>query len=174
MRDGAERRTRIEEVLKRAVEPVSATALAREFGVSRQVIVQDVALLRATNRNILSTNKGYVLLDKQQHAKCRRILPVKHTDEQMREELYCIVDAGAKVLDVIIEHGVYGQISADLMIFSRRDVDEFIRKIFADTTKPLKELTGDEHFHTIEAEEEAVLDEVEAVLRKKGYLLDFS
>lgn len=158
----------------REENPVSATALAKEFGVSRQVIVQDVALLRATNRNILSTNKGYVLLDKQQHAKCRRILAVKHTDEQMLEELYCIVDAGAKVLDVMIEHGVYGQLSADLMIFSRRDVDEFIRKIFVDTTKPLKELTGDEHFHTIEAENEEILDEVEMILRKKGYILDFS
>lgn len=172
MRDGAGRRKKIEEILAKEDNPISATALAKEFGVSRQVIVQDIALLRATNRDILSTNKGYVLLGKQQHAKYRRILPVKHTDEQMREELYCIVDAGAKVLDVIIEHGVYGQISADLMIFSRRDVDEFIRKIFVDTTKPLKELTGDEHFHTIEAESEEVLDEVEAVLRKKGYLLE--
>lgn len=174
MRDGTERRKKIEEVLRKACEPVSASALAREFGVSRQVIVQDVALLRATNRNILSTNKGYVLLEKQQHAKCRRVFCVKHSDEQMQEELYSIVDAGARVLDVMIEHGVYGQLSADLMIFSRRDVDEFIKKISADSTKPLKELTGDEHFHTVEADEEEILDEVEASLRKKGYLLDFS
>lgn len=173
MIEGTERRKRIEEILAVEAEPVSASAFAKKFGVSRQVIVQDIALLRATNRNILSTNKGYVIYEKQRHAEYRRILSVKHTDEQMKEELYTIVDAGAKVLDVIIEHGVYGQISADLMIFSRRDVDEFIRKIFADTTKPLKELTGDAHYHTIEAENEEILDEVEKVLREKGYLLDF-
>ena len=46
---------------------------------------------------------------------CKRVVAVKHTDEQMRDELYCIVDAGAKVLDVIVEHELYGQISVDLL-----------------------------------------------------------
>lgn len=172
--DGAERRKRISEMLVAGAEPVSASAFAKEFGVSRQVIVQDIALLRATNKNILSTNKGYILFDAGKKTACKRIVPVKHTDEQMRDELYAIVDAGAKVLDVVVEHDVYGQIAADLMIHSRRDVDEFIRKIFGNTAKPLKELTGDEHYHTIEAENEAILDEVERVLKEKGYLLDFS
>ena len=96
---------------------------------------------------------------------------MKHTDEEMREELYCIVDAGAKVLDVIIEHDVYGQISADLFINSRRDVDEFMEKIFGNKVKPLKELTGDVHFHTVEASDEETLDLVESKLTEKGYLI---
>lgn len=170
--DGIERRQKINEILAAEAEPVSASALAKKFGVSRQVIVQDIALLRATNKNILSTNKGYILFGADKKKTCKRIMPVKHTDAQMRDELYTIVDAGAKVRDVVVEHDVYGQIAVDLMINSRRDVDEFIYRIFSNTAKPLKELTGDEHYHTIEAENEEILDEAEKRLKEKGYLLD--
>lgn len=170
--DGEERRSRIVELLNTESEPLSGTVLARRLGVSRQVIVQDIALLRATNKNILSTNKGYIIYGKQDgNLKCKRVIAVKHTDEEMREELYRIVDAGAKVLDVIIEHDVYGQISADLFINSRRDVDEFMDRILGNTVRPLKKLTGDIHFHTIEAESEEILDLVEERLREKQYLI---
>ncbi|MDO4313577.1 MAG: transcription repressor NadR [Eubacteriales bacterium] len=170
--DGEQRRTLIVELLNTETEPLSGTALARRLGVSRQVIVQDIALLRATNKNILSTNKGYIIYGKQDgNLTCKRVFAVKHTDEEMREELYCIVDAGAKVLDVIIEHDVYGQIAVDLFINSRRDVDEFMDRILGDQVKPLKELTGDVHFHTVEAEREEILDLVEAKLKEKQYLI---
>ncbi len=96
---------------------------------------------------------------------------MKHTDEQMRDELYCIVDAGAKVLDVIVEHELYGQISVDLFINSRRDVDEFVEKLLSNTARPLKELTGDIHFHTIEAESDRILDLVEEGLKEKQFLI---
>lgn len=154
--------------------PLSGAQLARIFSVSRQVIVQDIALLRATDKNILSTNKGYILYGSCTKTVSRRIISVRHTDEQMQDELYTIVDAGARILDVIVSHEVYGQIAVDLLISSRRDVDEFIRRIFADQAKPLKELTGDFHYHTIEAEQEASLDEATELLKTKGYLLDFS
>ena len=150
--DGEQRRKEIIKLLETGIEPVSGASLAKRFGVSRQVIVQDIALLRATDKNILSTNKGYLIYGQQHKSKCKRIVAVKHTDAQMRDELYALVDAGARVLDVVVEHDVYGQIAADLMIASRRDVDEFIAKIFANKAKPLKELTHDAHFHTLEAE----------------------
>lgn len=170
--DGEQRRKKIVELLYTENEPLSGTALAKRLGVSRQVIVQDIALLRATNKNILSTNKGYIIYGKQDgNLKCKRVFAVKHTNEEMREELYQIVDAGAKVLDVIIEHDVYGQIAADLFINSRRDVDEFMDRILGNTVKPLKELTGDIHFHTVEAESEEILDLVESRLRDKQYLI---
>lgn len=170
--DGEQRRALIVELLHTEKEPLSGTVLARRLGVSRQVIVQDIALLRATNKNILSTNKGYIIYGRQDgNLSHKRVLAVKHTNEEMREELYCIVDAGAKVLDVIIEHDVYGQISADLFINSRRDVDEFMDRILGNTVKPLKELTGDVHFHTIEAESEEILNLVEAKLKDKQYLI---
>lgn len=170
--DGEKRRELIVELLNTETYPLSGMALAKRLGVSRQVIVQDIALLRATDKNILSTNKGYVLYGKQDGGcACKRVFAVRHTDEEMREELYCIVDAGAKVLDVIIEHEVYGQIAADLFINSRRDVDEFMDRILCNTVKPLKELTRDVHFHTVEAEKEEILDLVEARLREKEYLI---
>ena len=128
--DGDKRRKEIMELLNTEKDPLSGTSLAKRLGVSRQVIVQDIALLRATNKNILSTNRGYILYGKQEDKMtCKRVVAVKHTDEQMRDELYCIVDAGAKVLDVIVEHELYGQISVDLFINSRRDVDEFMEKL---------------------------------------------
>lgn len=170
--DGDKRRQLIIELLNTGCEPLSGTALARKMGVSRQVIVQDIALLRATNKNILSTNKGYLIYGKQEgNLTHKRVLAVKHTDGQMKEELYSIVDAGAKVLDVIIEHEVYGQLSADLLIGSRKDVDEFMDKISGNTAKPLKELTGDVHYHTIEAEKEEILDEAQRQLKDKQYLI---
>lgn len=173
MMDGAQRRDCILKKLQSGREPVSGTALAKEFDVSRQVIVQDIALLRATNKNILSTNKGYILYGESSRTTCKQIIAVKHSNEQMKDELYSIVDAGARVLDVIVEHEVYGQIAADLMITSRKDVDEFMGRIFNVKAKPLKELTRDEHYHTIEADTEEVLDAAVKGLKEKGYLLDF-
>jgi len=171
MTDGATRRTELMKILKQESRPLSGAELSRQFGVSRQVIVQDIALLRATNRNILSTNKGYVLFDPDRGQKlCHRSFAVQHTDEQIREELYVIVDHGGHVCDVVVEHEIYGQLSADLILKNRRDVDEFIRKMGQTSDQPLKILTGDSHFHTVEAESEEILDEIEAQLHKKGFL----
>ena len=87
--DGDKRRKEIMELLNTEKDPLSGTSLAKRLGVSRQVIVQDIALLRATNRNILSTNRGYILYGKQENKmNCKRVVAVKHTDEQMRDELY--------------------------------------------------------------------------------------
>ncbi|WP_296117823.1 transcription repressor NadR [uncultured Eubacterium sp.] len=171
MTDGATRRTELMKILKQESRPLSGAELSRQFGVSRQVIVQDIALLRATNRNILSTNKGYVLFDPDRGQKlCHRSFAVQHTDEQIREELYVIVDRGGRVCDVVVEHEIYGQLSADLILKNRMDVDEFIRKMGETSNQPLKILTGDSHFHTVEAESEEILDEIEAELHKKGFL----
>ena len=171
MTDGATRRTELMKILKQESRPLSGSELAKRFGVSRQVIVQDIALLRATNRNILSTNKGYVLFDPDHGLElCRRTFAVRHTDAQIREELYLIVDHGGHVCDVVVEHEIYGQLSADLILKNRRDVDEFIRKMGETSDQPLKILTGDSHFHTVEAESEEILDEIETQLQAKGFL----
>lgn len=170
--DGEQRREIIKNLLYETQEPLSGAFLAKKLGISRQVIVQDIALLRATNKNILSTNKGYVVYgNAQEKISCKRIIAVKHDDREMREELYAIVDAGAKVLDVVIEHEVYGQITVDLLISSRKDVDEFMAKILLDKAKPLKELTGDIHYHTIEAATKENLDAAEKKLKENGFLL---
>lgn len=169
--DGEERRKQLLDILARAKEPVSGTELAGQLKVSRQVIVQDIALLRATDKNILSTNKGYVLYHAGAERRAKRTIKVYHTDEQIQDELYTIVDEGGHVLDVVVEHDIYGQITVDLIVNNRADVNAFIAKVRENHTKSLNELTNGVHFHTVEAENEEILDRIEAALDKKGYLL---
>ncbi len=168
--EGNERRQSIINILKRSGEPLSGTALASRLGVSRQVIVQDVALLRAVDKNIISTNKGYMYFAPDM-GKCKRTLRVRHDDAQMRDELNIIVDNGGRVLDVMVEHSVYGTITADLQIRTRRDVKDFMEKIGSAASKPLNLLTEGIHYHTLEAESEDVLDIIENELKQKGYLI---
>lgn len=168
---GEERRDKIIEILKNSDEPVSGAELARRLNVSRQVIVQDIALLRAVNRNIISTTKGY-LLYYQESQKVNRCYLVKHSDEEIEDELCTIVDNGGKVLDVIVLHDIYGEISTGLIIKNRQDVYDFLEKLRSHKTIPLKDLTGGVHLHTVEADSEAVLDSIEKKLREKHYLVE--
>ena len=168
--EGDSRRDKIIAMLNQAPEPLSGAALAKQLKVSRQVIVQDIALLRAYDKNILSTNKGYILYQPETKAVYKRTVSVIHTDGQMQYELFAIVDCGAHVLDVVVEHEVYGQITVDLFLRSRTDVDEFIEKIAKSKAQPLKTLTNGAHFHTVEADSEDVLARVERQLDARGYL----
>lgn len=168
--EGDARRKTILEILHKESLPVSGTELAGRLGVSRQVIVQDIALLRATDKNILSTNKGYVLFVEKSNRK-RRTFKVKHVDEAILDELNTIVDFGGKILDVVVEHDIYGQISADLIINSRADADAFVKQTLKYKTKPLNGLTYGVHFHTVEADSEAILDRIGDALQNKGYLI---
>ena len=152
---------------------MSGTELAKTLGVSRQVIVQDIALLRAVNRDILSTNKGYVLYRTENSAgKVKRIYKVRHSAEQICKELYLIVDNGGSVLNVVVEHEIYGQIAADLIIRNRADVDCFVDKVAHYRTKPLNALTDGVHYHTVEADSEETLDRIEQKLRESGFLMN--
>lgn len=170
--EGDARRIRILEILHEETQPVSGTELAGRLGVSRQVIVQDIALLRATDKNILSTNKGYILfVEKQSAGRKKRTYKVKHKDTEILEELNTIVDFGGKVVDVVVEHDIYGQIAADLVINNRADVSAFVQKVEKYQTKPLNNLTHGVHFHTVEADSEEILDRIEKELNKKGYLI---
>lgn len=169
--EGNERREELIKLLNRQNTPISGTELAKIFGVSRQVIVQDIALLRANDKNILSTNKGYILFspDPTQN-RWRRSYPMFHTAEQMREELYTIVDCGGKILDVVVSHEIYGQITCDLILNNRIDVDDFLSRIEKSDNNPLSFLTGGAHWHTVEADKEETLDLIEKLLLQKGFL----
>ena len=169
--DGEERRKELLEILAQASEPVSGTELSMQLGVSRQVIVQDIALLRAVDKNILSTNKGYVLYHEAKVCRTKRTYKVYHTDNQIRDELNTIVDEGGHVLDVVVEHEIYGQITVDLIINNRADVNAFVTKLKHNHTKSLNRLTDGVHFHTVEADNEEILDRIEFALKEKGYLL---
>lgn len=172
MTEGDSRREQILKLLTNSPAPVSGSELAAMLNVSRQVIVQDIALLRVVNKNILSTNKGYVLYQ-QAVAKpmFKRSFRVSHEDSRILEELLAIVECGGRILDVVVEHEIYGQITVDLMIAGVKDAKEFTRKLSACKTKPLKELTDGVHYHTVEAESVDILDRIEAVLKEKGFFV---
>lgn len=171
--DGNARRTAIMEYLNEKSAPVSGTELARRFGVSRQVIVQDIALLRAENRDILSTNKGYMLFHPQERKNgCTAVIHVRHTGGQTMEEFQSILDYGGQVLNVSVDHDLYGQIEVDLVINDLGDAEDFCYRMEHSKSKPLKELTGDCHYHTIQAPSKKALELIKTELRNKGFLME--
>lgn len=172
MIEGAKRREEILKILRMCDKPISGTELAGRFGVSRQVIVQDVALLRAENRDILSTYRGYVLGNAGEKEQCIRVFCVNHATEDTLDELQTIVDLGGQVLDVSVEHELYGNIRADLLIQNRLDAAEFAAKMEHCQSQPLKVLTKGVHFHTVTAQSQRNLDLIETALREKGYLAE--
>lgn len=167
---GEERRNQLLCYLSDREHPVSGTELAQKFGVSRQVIVQDIALLRSGHTKIISTNRGY-LLPPSQTPEIRRVFKCRHTDEQTEDELHCIVDQGGTVVDVFVHHKIYGRIQGDMNIRCRRDVKDFMMGIHSGKSALLKNVTSDYHYHTISAESESILDDIEEELSKRGYLV---
>lgn len=165
---GAQRREEILQLIRHDGEPVSGTALAKHFGVSRQVIVQDIALLRARSHEILSTNRGYICGSA---PRCSRVLCACHTDEEILPELYAVVDFGGTVEDVFVEHEIYGQLRAEMAVNTRKKAQEFTEELKRGNAAPLKNLTCGYHYHTILADSEETLDAIEEELRKKGYLV---
>ena len=165
----AQRRTQILKLLQQEEKPVAARAMASQFGVSRQVIVQDIALIRAAGYEIISTNRGYIL--NQPKTVCR-IFKVQHTDEQLEEELNTIVDLGGCVDNVMIHHRVYGKMEAELALSSRRKVGAFMEDIRSGKSSPLKNITSNYHYHKVSADSEETLDLIEQELREKGFLVE--
>ena len=164
----SQRREAILEELARAEGPVSAGTLAGRFGVSRQVIVGDVALLRAGGAAVTATARGYVA-EREQAEPVRRVA-CRHTAGDMERELQIMVDNGCTVLDVIVEHPVYGQLTGTLGLASRYDVKEFIRR--SEAAQPLSLLTEGAHLHTLSCPDEESFLRVREELRIAGFLLE--
>ncbi len=170
---GEKRRSQLLALLKESAAPLSGTALAGKFHVSRQVIVQDIALMRAENHPILSTNRGYLYRRKDPEDNSpKRVFFVRHSNEQVLEEFDTVLELGGKILDVVVEHQLYGQLRADLLIESGQDAREFYARMLQSHDRPLKTLTGDCHYHTVAAPSEKLLDLIEAALREKGLLAE--
>ena len=170
---GEARRAKILETLKEQGPPLSGTALAKLFGVSRQVIVQDIALMRAENHRILSTNKGYLYrTEDAADTQPKRVFYVKHNTDQVLEEFMTVTELGGRVLDVAVEHEIYGQIRVDLLIETPQDARDFSRRLLSCRDNPLKVLTDDCHYHTVAAPSEKLLDLIGRELDQKGFLAD--
>ena len=169
---GDERRNKILLKLQETTTPLSGTALAKAFHVSRQIIVQDIALMRAENYGILSTNKGYLLRsEKNDNDQPKRVFCVKHATEEVLDEFQTVLELGGRILDVAVEHELYGQIRVDLLIETEADARDFFERMKVCRDNPLKVLTDDCHYHTVSAPSEKLLDLIEESLQKKHYLL---
>lgn len=169
---GEERRDKILKLLKEQGTPLSGTALAQRFRVSRQVIVQDIALMRAESTPILSTNKGYIIRSASPTPQnSMRVFYVRHDTEQVLDEFMTVIELGGKILDVAVEHELYGQIRVDLLIETEQDARDFVRRLAACRDNPLKVLTGDCHYHTVAAPSEKLLDLIEQELNSKGFIV---
>ena len=132
------------------------------------MIVQDIALIRASGYDIISTNRGYII---QEPLVRERVFKVNHTDEQLEEELYSIIDLGGTVVNVMVNHRVYGHMEAELRINSRRKVEAFMEDIRSGKSSPLKNITSNYHYHKVAADSEETLDLIEEALRQKHFLV---
>lgn len=168
--NASQRRDAILRVLSETESPVSASQLAAKFAVSRQIIVGDVALLRAGGADISATPRGYVLGG--QSAGILRTIACSHDRAGTEEELNIMVDNGCTVLDVVVEHPVYGQLTGQLQIASRYDVRQFVERLSQEDSKPLSALTDGIHLHNLRCPDEAAFDRTCAALRAAGYLLE--
>lgn len=169
---GTERRAHLLELLRAADAPCSGTALGKQLGVSRQIVVQDIALLRSQGHEIIATNRGYLAPAAPEGAHVRRperIFKVRHTPEQAEEELTCIVDLGGCVEDISVNHRVYGRITAPLAVRSRRDVARFVEDMRSGVSTQLSAVTDGYHFHRVSAESEEALDEIARALAAHGF-----
>lgn len=167
-----ERRENLLSILNNSEEPIAATALAKKFSVSRQVIVGDIALMRAAGIKISATPRGYVLITEAEKNDNLFTIACSHDEDKMINELYAVVDNGGTVMDVTVEHPVYGEISGELHISTRYDVDIFLEKIKNNQAQPLMRLTGGIHLHTIKCNDEQSQKRIIEALKKENIILE--
>ena len=167
----AQRRSAIYEQLTRADAPISATALAQRFSVTRQVVVGDIALLRAEGHRITATPRGYMIPSE---TGLLRTIACHHSGEDTQKELFAMVDCGCTVLDVIVEHPVYGQLTAPLALSSRYDVEQFVQRMADSHAQPISTLTDGVHLHTLSCPSEDAFAHLKATLQSMGMLYEGS
>ncbi len=167
------RRTKLLQRLKKSQQALIGSQLAEEFGVSRQVIVQDIALLRAQGEKIIATSQGYFYEENLGMPTVKASIACRHGDQkELKDELLTIINYGGRVIDVKVEHPIYGELVGNLMISSVEDIEKFVSNYHRDGAELLSKLTAGVHLHTIEAVNEQVLDKIKGELRAKGYLLE--
>jgi transcriptional regulator of NAD metabolism len=169
--DTRERRETLLALLHEANNPLTGAELAGQFGVSRQVIVQDIAILRAGGADIFATPQGYLIVPCAAVNEVQAVVACRHTFAQIEEEIGIVVDRGGRVLDVIVEHPVYGELRGSLMIANRRELKLFIEKLEHGKASPLLTLTGGIHLHTLQAPGEEVMAEIITALDQAGILM---
>ncbi len=165
------RRTELLNLLRKASKPLTGAELAKYFQVSRQVIVQDIAILRASGEQIFASLQGYLLTLPPQETWVRSVVACRHTRKQIQDELGIVVEYGGRILDVIVEHPIYGELRGNLMISSRLDLNLFLESLDKTEANPLLALTGGIHLHTLEARDQKKIQEIVTALDRAGYLI---
>lgn len=163
-----DRRKAIVNLLLSSTDAISGGKLSEEFGVSRQIIVQDITVLKGSGYDILSTHNGYII---QKSPLKERVFKVHHTTEQTEDELNTIVNLGGTVVDVFVWHKVYGKMVAPLNIFSPMHVKQFIEGVRSGKSTELMNITGGYHYHTVRAENESILDDIGKALEERKYIV---
>ncbi len=166
---GEKRREEILSLIGNTDNPIPANVLKERFKVSRQVIVQDIAMLRASGFDITSTNRGYVL---GRTARAARVFKCRHSFEEIVDEGVLVIEAGGRIEDIYVNHRIYGRISAKLDLNNRTNVEELYRSLVSGASKPLMSVTDGYHYHTVTAETEEILDDIEEKLRDRGFLIE--
>ncbi|TQR19212.1 transcription repressor NadR [Psychrobacillus vulpis] len=170
---GQERRDWLISYLIEQTHPVTGTELAKLANVSRQVIVNDITLLKAKNAPIVSTSQGYLLLpDKEHNSYAQKRVACNHQSKDSEDELQTLVDAGVTVENVSVEHPVYGEITSSIMVSNRHDVEMFLKKVRETEASFLLELTSGIHLHLLSAPTEEILNRGIEAIRRKGYLVE--
>jgi transcriptional regulator of NAD metabolism len=163
------RKEKIIEMISQMDSPVSASLLAKKLNVSRQVIVGDVAVLRAGGHEIIATARGYMVPKySEKHQYIGKVV-CRHTPENTKDELYQIVDLGGVVVNVIIEHSLYGEIKGALNLANRGEIDAFFEKVKSSEIKLLSELTMGTHTHTIACRDKEHFERIKEKLNDCGY-----
>ncbi len=165
----AARREQILQLLKHSGTPVTGRALAKRFGISRQVIVGDIDALRKQGESVVATAEGYRY---EQVQAASAVYKVLHTTEQTEEELRLIVSLGGGVADVMVRHRIYGVLTAQLSIYTDEDVTKFIEEIRLGKSVPLLNVTSGYHYHTIVAKDEQTLHRIQEGLHQAGFLIE--
>ncbi len=170
---GEDRRLELLHILKSTNVPIRGTDLAKHANVSRQVIVNDMNLLKARNEPIIATSQGYMYLTREENTEIfERKIVCLHTAAQAEDEMLTIIDCGVTLKSVIIDHPVYGEITASMMLSNRHDVKSFLQRVKETNANYLSVLTDGTHLHEISASSNALLDRAVEMLRKKGYLVE--
>ena len=162
-----QRRKEIASYMMSAQNAVPGGKLSEKFGVSRQIIVQDISALKEAGYEILSTHSGYVM---QTTPHYERVFKLFHTKDQTEDELNTIIDFGGIVADVFVWHKVYGKMTAPLNISSRLHIAQFLEGVRTGKSSELMNITGGYHYHTVKADSEEVLNRIAIALQEKGFI----
>ena len=164
-----ERRNNIINLLLDINEPIKGSVIAQKYSVTRQVIVKDIAILRAKGENIIATPDGYIINKNENKAKA--IIAVAHNEEEMFDEMSIVIKYGGTIEDVIVEHPLYGEISGMLMIKNYNELNKFVQKCEEQRAKLLSVLTNGVHLHTISAENEDYINLIISELKKYKFIV---